>query len=115
MACEVDLELLELGDLFGEHLRLDAGAGEFGVRRFEIGDGDGIGAPRYTGAGGEAGETQHPGCCGVDLHASPRCVVLHAIAQRAASSVTPMSRCRPGYPFPREKAPRLSGDVRRKT
>lgn len=92
LACEVDLELLELGDLFGERLRLDAGAVEVGFRRFEIGDGDGVGAPRYTGAGGEGGETQHPGCCGVDLHASPRWLALHAIAQRATSSVTPTSR-----------------------
>lgn len=80
LACEVDLELLELADLFGEHLRLAAGAVEFGFRRFEIVDGDVVGAPRYTGAGGEGGETQHPGCCGVDLHASPRWLVLHAIA-----------------------------------
>jgi len=111
LLCEVDLELLELADLFGEHLRLDAGAVEFGFRRFEIGDGDVVGAPRYTGAGGEGGETtQHPGCCGVDLHASPRCVVFHAIAQRAASSVTPTSRCRRRIPLsPRESTPPVWG------
>ncbi len=74
LACEVELELLELADLFGEHLRLDAGAVEFGFRCFEIGDGDVVGAPHYTGASSEAGETQHPGSCGVDLHASARCL-----------------------------------------
>jgi hypothetical protein len=89
---------------------LAAGAVEYGLRRFDIVDGDVVGAPRYTGAGGEGGETQHPGCCGVDLHASPRWLVFHAIAQRAASSVTPTSRCRRRIPLsPREITPPVWG------
>jgi hypothetical protein len=89
--CDDDPVLLEFADLFGKRLRLGFGAVEFGFRRFEVGDGDGVCASRYTGAGGEGRETEHHGCCGVDVHTSPRCVVLHASAQRAASS--PSSRC----------------------
>ena len=107
LSSEVELELLEFTDLFDEYLRLGSGAAKFGSRRFEIGDGGVVGAPRDTGAGGEDSETQHPGRCGVGLHASPHCVVLHAIAQRAVSSVAPTSRSRPGYPFLQQKSLRI--------
>ena len=99
MPCEVDLELLEFTDSFDEHLRMGSCAVQFGICRFEIGDGSVVDAPRYTSAGGENNETQHSSCYGADLHASPRCVALHTIAQRAMSSVAPTSRWLPGYPF----------------
>lgn len=99
LPCEVDLVLLKFVDLFDEPLRLGFGAVELGFRRCEIGDGCVVGALRYTGAAGDASETQYPSCCSVDLQASPRYVDLNAIAQRATPAVTPTSRCRAGYPF----------------
>jgi len=57
LPCDVEPVLLEFADLFGEHLRLGFGAVEFGFRRFEVCDDDGVRASRDTGAGGEGGET----------------------------------------------------------
>ena len=108
---EFDFELLEFADLVGEQLRFGSGAGEFGLCRFEIVDGFVVGAPHYTGAGGECGETQHHGCCGVDLHASSRWLVFHAIAQRAASSLTLTSRCRRRIPLSPREITRPFGEV----
>ena len=84
LSCEVVLALLEVADLLGEPLRLGSGAVEFGCRRFEIVGDCIVGSPRDTGSGSEGGETQQPGCCGVNLFASPHSVVLNAIAQHAA-------------------------------
>jgi len=79
-----NLKLLEVADLLGELLRFGADAAEFGFRRFKISGSCIEGALRYTGAGRECGETQHPDCYSLNPFASPHNVVLIAIAQNAA-------------------------------
>ena len=88
LLCDDEPMLLEFVDLFGQRLRLGLSAVEFGFCRFAVGNGNVVCASRHTCARSEGHETEHHGCCGVDVHTFPRCVVLHAIAQRAVSSAT---------------------------
>lgn len=83
-SCNANLKLLEVADLLGELLRFGADAAEFGFRRFKISGSCIVGALRYTCAGRECGETQHPDCCGLNLFASPHGVALIALAQDSA-------------------------------
>lgn len=83
-SCNANLKLLEVADLLGELLRFGADAAEFGFRRFEISGSCIVGALRYTGAGRECREAQHPDCCGLNLFASPHGIALIALAHDAA-------------------------------
>ena len=106
LPCEVDLALLEVADFLGEPLRLGSGGVEFGFRRFEIGGGCIVGAPRYTGSGSEGGETQRPDCCCVNPFASPHCVVLARSLRMLLLYDSDISLVK-WSPFVEQKSPRL--------
>jgi len=74
--CKVGPELLEFVDLFGECLRLDSNAVEFGFYRLTVSHSGVVRAPRDTGASGKGSDTQHPGCQDVDLHTLARCLIM---------------------------------------